>query len=81
VTGGVRIIDLDVTPPPPEPDPRSLHRRLAAARPVLLAGVFVLALASLGADRAPAQRMLRVLSAGGTAAAAFVLGPDSLYIA
>jgi outer membrane protein assembly factor BamB len=35
----------------------------------------------LGAAVGPAHRMTHVLSAGGTASAAFVLGPDSLYTA
>jgi len=81
MSAGVPIIDLDVLPPRSRTEPRSLRLRLAAARPVLVAGVIVLALAVLGAAVPPSHRMTRVLSAGGTASAAFVLGPDSLYTA
>jgi outer membrane protein assembly factor BamB len=81
VAAAVPIIDLDVTPPRLDVEPRSLRSRLATARPVLIGGVFVLVLALLGAATGPARRMTPVLSAGGTAAAAFVLGPDSLYTA
>jgi hypothetical protein len=81
VAAGVPIIDLDVTPPRADRESRPVRLRIAAARPVLVLGVFVLVLAMLGAAAAPARGMVRVLSAGGTAAAAFVLGPDSLYIA
>ena len=70
-----------MTPPRAQVEPRSLGSWFAAARPALLVGVFVLVLALLGAAAGPARRMTRVLSAGGTAAAAFVLGPDSLYTA
>jgi outer membrane protein assembly factor BamB len=81
MTAGVPIIDLDVTAPRARAEPRSLRVRLVAARPILVVGVFVLVLGMLAAAVAPAQRMTHVLSAGGTASAAFVLGPDSLYTA
>jgi hypothetical protein len=81
MTAGVPIIDLDVTAPRTQAEPRSLRMRLTAARPVLVVSMFVLVLGLLGAAVAPAHRMTHVLSAGGTAAAAFVLGPDSLYTA
>jgi outer membrane protein assembly factor BamB len=81
MTAGVPIIDLDVGPPRTRAEPRSLRVRLVAARPFLVVSMFALVLATLGAAVAPAPRMTHVLSAGGTAAAAFVLGPDSLYTA
>jgi hypothetical protein len=77
---GVPIIDLDVAPPRIDAKPRSLRSRLAVLRPFLLLGALGLAL-TLGAAAPPANRMAQVLSAEGTAAAAFVLGPDALYTA
>lgn len=62
-------------------EPRPLRVRLAAWRPIVLLGVLALVLATLGAAAAPPHRMTRLLVAGGQAAAAFVLGPDSLYTA
>jgi outer membrane protein assembly factor BamB len=81
VTAGVPIIDLDLAPPRTEAEPRSLPVRLRAARPFLVAGLVVLVLATMAAGVPPAHRMTHVLSAGGTAAAAFVIGPDALYSA
>jgi hypothetical protein len=77
VTAGVPIIDLDVAPRNVVAEPRS---RLAVLRPFLLAGGLGLALA-LGAAAPPADVLRPILSAEGTPAAAFVLGPDSLYTA
>jgi hypothetical protein len=80
VTAGVPIIDLDVTPPSAVAGTRSLRSRLMVLRPFLLLGALGLAL-TLGAAAPPANRLRPILSAEGTRAAAFVLGPDSLYTA
>jgi outer membrane protein assembly factor BamB len=80
MTAGLPIIDLDVAPPSVVAEPRSLRSRLAVPRPFLLVGAVGLAL-TLGAAAPPANRLRPILSAEGTPAAAFVLGPDSLYTA
>jgi outer membrane protein assembly factor BamB len=75
------MIDLDVTPSRADAEARPLRLRVSVPRPILLVAVLALALAALGAAAAPPPRLTSVLSAGGTAAAAFTLGADSLYIA
>ncbi|MFI7598747.1 PQQ-binding-like beta-propeller repeat protein [Actinoplanes sp. NPDC049681] len=77
----VPLIDLDVAPTPARAEPGALHRQLVPPRPVLLLGVLTAVLLGLAAAAPPAPRMARVLSAGGTAAAAFTLGPSALYTA
>ncbi|GID95945.1 PQQ-binding-like beta-propeller repeat protein [Amorphoplanes digitatis] len=76
----VPLIDLDVAPRAAAgaeaPGPR-----IAVPRPVRLLGVLVAALLTLAAAAAPRPAMRPVLAAGGTAAAAFTLGPDALYTA
>jgi outer membrane protein assembly factor BamB len=80
VPDAVPLIDLD-TAPRAEPAPASGLPRIRVPRPVLLLGVLVAALLTLTAAGPPARTMQPVLAAGGTAAAAFVLGPDALYTA
>ena len=80
VTDAVPLIDLDLTPRG-EPGPASPRPRLRAPRPVLMLGVLVAALVTLTAAAPPARTMEPILAAGGTAAAAFTLGPDALYTA
>ncbi len=80
VSTGVPLIDLDVQPPRPQGDGRRRPRvGLPRAVPALV--VALLALAVLGPAAPPAPGMRPVLSAGGTAAAAFTLGSDALYTA
>ena len=55
--------------------------RLRAPRPVLVLGALVIVLLALTAAAPPARSLRPVLAAGGTAAAAFTLGPDALYTA
>src|SRR3954451_8011749 len=81
MTAGVPIIDLDVTPPRTQAQPRSWGMRVVAARSFLVPAVIALVLATTSAAGTPSHRMRHVLSAGGTAAAAFVAGPDALYTA
>jgi outer membrane protein assembly factor BamB len=81
VSTGVPIIDLDVAPSRADAEARPLRLRVSAPRPILLLAVLVTALAALSAAAAPPPRLTHVLSAGGTAAAAFTLGTDSLYTA
>ncbi|MEV4639237.1 PQQ-binding-like beta-propeller repeat protein [Actinoplanes sp. NPDC049548] len=81
VPDAVPLIDLDVAPPRAPTRPGALHRRLVPPRPVLVLGVLVLVLLGLAAAVPPAPAMVPVLSAGGTAAAAFALGPAALYTA
>lgn len=76
----VPLIDLDAAPRA-EPESASGLPRLRAPRPVLVLGVLVAVLLTLTAAGPPARTMRPVLSAGGTAAAAFTLGPDALYTA
>jgi outer membrane protein assembly factor BamB len=76
VTAVVPIIDLDVPPPRADAEPRSPR-----LRPVLVLGVVLLSLVVLGFAAAPARRLTQVLAAGGQPAAAFVLGPGTLYTA
>ena len=76
----VPLIDLDAAPRA-EPEPASGLPRLRAPRPVLILGVLVAVLLTLTAAGPPARTMRPVLAAGGTAAAAFTLGPNALYTA
>ncbi len=80
VADAVPMIDLDAAPRP-EPGSASPRHRLGAPRPVLLLGVLVAVLLTLAAAAPPQRTMRPVLAAGGTAAAAFTLGPDALYTA
>jgi hypothetical protein len=70
VTAG--IIDLDAARP---------ARVRTRSRAPWVAAVLVLVLASAGASVRPPPVIVRLLAAGGTAAAAFALGPDRLYLA
>jgi len=74
------MIDLDATPRA-EPGSASLRLGLGAPRPVRLLAVLVAVLVTLAAAAPPERTMRPVLAAGGTAAAAFTLGPDALYTA
>jgi outer membrane protein assembly factor BamB len=76
VTVAVPIIDLDAAPPSADAPPRP-----PSLRPALILGVLVLSLATLAFAGAPARRLSQVLAAGGQPAAAFVLGPGTLYTA
>ena len=76
------MIDLDVAGPAPESAPGRRRPRTDVPRPLRVLAVLVLALVTLGSATAPPAPELRmVLAANGTAAAAFVLGADSLYTA
>jgi outer membrane protein assembly factor BamB len=73
----VPVIDLDAAPPHrPDAAPR-----MPNVRPVLLAGLVAVLLATLTAAVPLAPQPTRVLAAGGQPAAAFVLGPGTLYTA
>ncbi|RSM51798.1 hypothetical protein DMB66_40920 [Actinoplanes sp. ATCC 53533] len=75
----VPMIDLDERP---RAEPESASLRFGAApRPVRLLGALVAVLVTLAAAAPPARTMRPILAAGGTAAAAFTLGPDALYTA
>ncbi len=77
----VPLIDLDVASPRAAGDGSRRRPRLGSPRALLVAAVAVLTLAVLGPAAPPAPQMRLVLSAGGTAAAAFTLGADALYTA
>ena len=81
VTADVPLIDLDVAGQRAAGDGSRRRPRLGSVRSLLVAAVAVLALAVLGPAAPPAPQMRLVLSAGGTAAAAFTLGADALYTA
>lgn len=74
------IIDLDTTPPG-HAGARARRRSVVVPRPALGLLLVVLVLATMGASPLPPPGITRVLSAGGTAAAAYALGPDMLYLA
>ncbi len=77
---GVPIIDLDaVRGDPPERGRRP--GRLRAPRRARVLAVLLIAVAALAAAAPPRPGLRPVLSAGGTAAAAFTLGTDALYTA
>jgi PQQ-like domain len=80
VADAVPLIDLDASPRA-EPGPAAPRPRLRAPRPVRILAVLVAALLTLVAAAPPARTMEPILAAGGTAAAAFTLGPDALYTA
>jgi hypothetical protein len=80
VPDAVPLIDLDAAPRA-EPGSAAERPRLTAPRPVLILAVLVSALLTLTAAGPPPQTMRPILAAGGTAAAAFTLGPDALYTA
>ncbi|MEV4706648.1 PQQ-binding-like beta-propeller repeat protein [Actinoplanes sp. NPDC049316] len=77
----VPLIDLDLAPPPPRAEPALLRRRLAPPRAALIAALPAVLLLTMTAATPPAPALVPVLSAGGTAAAAFTLGPAALYTA
>ena len=81
MAGGVPIIDLDSAAPSADGEAHPFHLRLRPPRPVLSLAVILLLLNTLGTATTPARWLTHVMSAGGTAAAAFVLGADSLYTA
>lgn len=74
------MIDLDAGPDRPD-DTRRPGVRPGTVRLIVMLAVTLLALAGLTASAGPAPGLQAVLSAGGTAAAAFTLGADSLYTA
>jgi outer membrane protein assembly factor BamB len=76
VTAAVPIIDLDAAPA--RADAAPAPPRL---RPALILGVLALSLATLAFAGAPPRQLSQVLAAGGQPAAAFVLGPGTLYTA
>jgi putative pyrroloquinoline-quinone binding quinoprotein len=78
---GVPLIDLDVDPPPPSPGPGRGGPRRMLSRPLIVLVLAAAVLAGLAADRPPGPVLRQVLTAGGTAAAAFELGHDTLYTA
>jgi outer membrane protein assembly factor BamB len=80
VADAVPLIDLDASPRA-EPRAAAARPRFGAPRPLLIVGVLAAVLLTLTAAGPPARTMRPVLSAGGTAAAAFTLGPDALYTA
>jgi outer membrane protein assembly factor BamB len=80
VADAVPLIDLDVAPCA-RAGAESPRPRISVPRPVLLLGVLVAVLSMLAAAAPPARAMRPVLAAGGTAAAAFTLGPGALYTA
>lgn len=81
VPDAVPLIDLDVVPPHPPDDPPPRPSQLVPPRAVVLVGVLAAVLLTMAGAAPPAPAMVPVLSAGGTAAAAFKLGPDALYTA
>ena len=81
VTADAPLIDLDVAPARAAGDRPGRRPRLAPGRSLLVAAVALLSLAVLGPAAPPAPPMRLVLSAGGTAAAAFTLGAEALYTA
>ena len=81
MTADAPLIDLDAPPPRPDGARPAGRPRLPPVRSLLVAAVALLALAVLGPAAPPAPPMRLVLSAGGTPAAAFTLGPGALYTA
>ena len=75
------LIDLDVMPPRPPAEPAPLRERLRPPRPAIVLAVLIAVLLTMAGAVPPEPAMIPVLSAGGTAAAAFELGPDALYTA
>jgi outer membrane protein assembly factor BamB len=71
------MIDLDAHPA----DLGRESRPPGVPRLLVILAVALLTVASLGASAAPAPGLTLVLSAGGTAAAAFTLGAETLYTA
>ncbi|GLY97332.1 hypothetical protein Acsp02_45860 [Actinoplanes sp. NBRC 103695] len=78
---GIPLIDLDTAPPPERVRSPVGGLRQFAPRPLLAVILAVLVLAGLAASTAPRPLLRQVLAAGGTAAAAFELGRDTLYTA
>lgn len=75
------MIDLDAGPDRPADEAGRLIVRPGTLRTLRLLAVTLLALGGLTAAAGPAPGLDLVLSAGGTPAAAFTLGADSLYTA
>ena len=75
------IIDLDLTPPGQQREPRAAWRLFTVPRSVLVAAVVLLLLLTLGAASPPRRGITHLLSAGGQPAAAFVLADDALFTA
>ncbi|MFG1608717.1 PQQ-binding-like beta-propeller repeat protein [Actinoplanes sp. NPDC049265] len=78
---GVPVIDLDVDPPPASPGPGRGGPRRMLPRPLIALVLVAVVLAGATGDRPPGPVLRQVLTAGGTAAAAFELGRDTLYTA
>ncbi|MGA5304073.1 PQQ-binding-like beta-propeller repeat protein [Nucisporomicrobium flavum] len=77
----VPLIDLDLAPPHAPAEPAPLRRLPVPGRIPRILGVLAAVLLTMTAAVPPAPALDRVLSAGGTAAAAFTLGPDALFTA
>lgn len=75
------LIDLDALSPSTRVRSPAGGLRRYAPRPLLAVILAVLVLAGLTASGSPRPRLREVLAAGGTAAAAFELGRDTLYTA
>jgi hypothetical protein len=75
------MIDLDASPDRPDDEATGPAVRPGTWRLIRVLAVAVLAMAGLTASAGPTPGLQLVLSAGGTAAAAFTLGADSLYTA
>ena len=75
------MIDLDAHPADPDGRSRPPGLRPGLPRLLVVLAVGLVTLAGLGASGAPAPGLTLVLSAGGTAAAAFTLGGETLYTA
>jgi outer membrane protein assembly factor BamB len=80
VPDAVPLIDLDAFPRA-DADAAASRPRLSVPRPLLVLALLVAVLLTQAAAGPPARTMRPILAAGGTAAAAFTLGPDALYTA
>jgi len=75
------IIDLDLTPPGQQREPRAAWRLFTVPRSVLAAAAVLLVLLTLSSAAPPRAGIEHLLSAGGQPAAAFVLADDALFTA
>lgn len=75
------MIDLDAHPADPHGESRPTVLRPGTPRLLVILAVALLALAGLGGSAAPVPGLTLMVSAGGTAAAAFTLGAETLYTA